>query len=51
MISQEQLNEVENLLNTRPRKRLGWFTPLEVFSKELNQFNITLKVSSVALAG
>ena len=50
-ISQEQLNEVENLLNTRPRKRLGWLTPLEVFSKELNQFNIILKMPSVALAG
>jgi len=50
-ISQEQLNEVENLLNTRPRKRLGWLTPLEVFSKELNQFNIILKMPSVALVG
>jgi len=50
-ISQEQLNEVENLLNNRPRKRLGWLTPLEVFSKELNQFNIILKMPSVALAG
>jgi IS30 family transposase len=50
-ISQEQLKEVENLLNNRPRKRLGWLTPFEVFSKELNQFNIILKMPSVALAG
>lgn len=50
-VSQEQLNEVEYLLNTRPRKRLNWFTPLEVFSKELNCFNITINAPSVALAG
>jgi len=31
-ISQEKLNQVERLLNTRPRKRLNWKTPLEVFS-------------------
>lgn len=51
IISQEELSEVEDLLNNRPRKRLGWLTPLEVFSKELNQFNITLKIPSVALVG
>ena len=50
-ITNEQLQEVEYLLNTRPRKRLNWLTPLEVFSKELNQFNIILKMPSVALAG
>lgn len=51
MISQEEIQQVEYLLNTRPRKRLGWKTPLEVFSKELNRFNIILKMPSVALAG
>lgn len=51
VISQEQLSEVEYQLNTRPRKRLNWLTPLEAFSKELNQFNITIKAPSVALAG
>lgn len=50
-ISQEQLKEVESLLNNRPRKRLGWLTPSEVFSKELNRSNIILKVPSVALVG
>jgi IS30 family transposase len=50
-ISQEQLQEVENLLNARPRKRLGWATPQEAFSKELNRFNIILKTPSVALVG
>ena len=50
-ITNEQLQQVEYLLNTRPRKRLNWLTPFEVFSKELNQFNIILKMPSVALAG
>ncbi|MDO8559208.1 MAG: IS30 family transposase [bacterium] len=51
IISQEEIQEVENLLNSRPRKRLGWLTPLEVFSKELNRFNISINMPSVALAG
>lgn len=50
-IPTEEIQKVEYLLNTRPRKRLGWLTPLEVFSKELNQFNIILKMPSIALAG
>lgn len=50
-ISRERLKEVEDLLNNRPRKRLGWLTPSEVFSKELIQFNIILNMPSVALAG
>lgn len=32
-VSQIKLNQVEYLLNTRPRKRLGWRTPLEVFNE------------------
>ena len=35
MITDEQIQEVENLLNNRPRKRLGWKTPLEAFSVAL----------------
>lgn len=31
-VSNEEIRRVEYLLNTRPRKRLGWKTPLEVFS-------------------
>ncbi|MDP2651185.1 MAG: IS30 family transposase, partial [bacterium] len=46
-IPQEKIQEVENLLNHRPRKRLGWATPLEAFLNELNQFNIILKMPSV----
>lgn len=34
-ISDQEIQEVEDLLNTRPRKRLGFKTPLEVFSVAL----------------
>jgi len=30
-ISEEQIKQVENILNNRPRKRLHWLTPNEVF--------------------
>jgi IS30 family transposase len=33
-ISREELQEVEDKLNNRPRKTLGYLTPLEVYSKE-----------------
>lgn len=35
MITDEEINYVEQELNTRPRKRLGFKTPLEVFSVAL----------------
>ncbi len=35
MLSEEELAQVEWELNSRPRKRLGWRTPLEVFSVAL----------------
>lgn len=31
MVSDEEIQWVEHLLNTRPRKRLGWKTPYQVF--------------------
>lgn len=34
-ITDEEINYVENELNNRPRKRLGWKTPLEVMSVAL----------------
>jgi len=34
-ISNEEIKAVEYALNTRPRKRLGWKTPLKVFSVAL----------------
>lgn len=30
-VSEEEIRRVEHLLNSRPRKRLGWKTPYEVF--------------------
>lgn len=34
-VPEEELAMVEYMLNTRPRKRLGWKTPLEVFNQNL----------------
>ena len=34
-ISDEAIKAVENTLNNRPRKRLGWKTPLEVFNESV----------------
>lgn len=36
-ISDETIKVVENSLNNRPRKRLGWRTPLEAFTQEVLQ--------------
>lgn len=33
-ISDEEIQQVEHLLNTRPRKRLGWKTPYQVFYEQ-----------------
>lgn len=32
LISNERIKQIENILNNRPRKRLKWLTPLEVFN-------------------
>lgn len=53
-ISTHQLQAVEDNLNNRPRKRLGWLTPREVFEKELQKFNMnfsSINIGAVALAG
>jgi IS30 family transposase len=34
-VSEEEIRKVEYILNTRPRKRLGWRTPLEVMGVAL----------------
>lgn len=48
-VPEEELKQVEYSLNTRPRKRLRWFTPLEAFAKKLNRTNINMNITSVAL--
>lgn len=47
MIPDEEIRWIEHLLNTRPRKRLGWKTPYDVFYE---QTGINL-ATSVALQG
>lgn len=34
-VSEKQIKEIEYRLNTRPRKRLGWRTPLKVFNRSV----------------
>ncbi len=41
-ITDERIKEVEDLLNNRPRKTLGFQTPNEVYFKELVQLNVAL---------
>jgi len=51
IVPEQELRQVEYALNARPRKRLYFLTPLEVFSKHLIQFNISINMPSVALSG
>ncbi len=37
-VSQEQVELIQNMLNNRPRKCLGFKTPAEAFSEQLHQF-------------
>ena len=37
----EDLRRIETLLNTRPRKTLGWKTPAEVFDEQLRSLQQT----------
>jgi transposase, IS30 family len=38
--SQRTLNAIADRLNTRPRKTLGWYTPKEVYTRLLNEYNM-----------
>jgi IS30 family transposase len=40
-VSDKELARIESLLNNRPRKRLGFKTPLEVFNQSMN--NVALR--------
>jgi IS30 family transposase len=35
-VTDDELAKIEMLLNTRPRKRLGYKTPIQVFTAQLN---------------
>jgi IS30 family transposase len=39
--SQEQLDGIADLMNGRPRKTLGWLTPLEVYGQWLNKLELS----------
>jgi IS30 family transposase len=44
--SQEHLNHVAMLMNTRPRQTLGWKTPAEVMDKEVAEFRSRVAFAS-----
>jgi len=44
--SQEYLNHVAMLMNTRPRQTLGWKTPAEVMDKEIAEFRSRVALDS-----
>ena len=35
-VTDDELAKIEMLLNTRPRKRLGYKTPIEIFASQIN---------------
>lgn len=37
-VSQTQLNDIARLLNSRPRKTLGWITPDQAMADEIAAF-------------
>ena len=45
-VSQTQLNDIAHLLNTRPRKTLGWKTPAEAMAEEVSAFSKRVALDS-----
>ena len=45
-VSQTQLNDIAHLLNTRPRKTLGWKTPAEAMAEEVSAFSKSVALDS-----
>ena len=45
-VSQMQLNGIAHLLNTRPRKTLGWKTPAEAMAEEVSAFSKRVALDS-----
>jgi len=44
--SQTWLNDVAALMNNRPRKTLGWKTPVEAMTEELAAFRSTVALAT-----
>jgi len=42
-LTQEELDDIAEELNNRPRKRLGFLTPSEAYQKELNNFSVAVR--------
>ena len=42
-LAQEELDDIAEELNNRPRKRLGYLTPSEVYQKELDKFSVAVR--------
>ncbi|MBU1519258.1 IS30 family transposase, partial [Patescibacteria group bacterium] len=42
-IKKSDIDEIENKLNNRPRKRLNYLTPYEVFVKKMNPKNFPVQ--------
>jgi len=45
-LSQTTLNDVERIMNNRPRKTLGWNTPAEAMAGELAAINSTVALQT-----
>ncbi|MBU2416937.1 hypothetical protein KKA89_03065, partial [Patescibacteria group bacterium] len=43
-IKKSDISEMENKLNNRPRKRLNYLTPYEVFVKKMNPKNFQAQI-------
>ena len=44
-ITQQEVKAVENILNNQPRKRYGFYSPLDIFKQKINHYG--LKVHSL----
>ncbi len=46
LITNEQITQTQNKLNSRPRKRFGFLSPNEIFSLKLNVLHLSLESTS-----
>ena len=40
-ITHDEIKKVETILNSRPRKRYDYYSPLDIFGKKVNQINLS----------